>query len=207
MPDVMDRPFTGMRKQLGTSLLEVLITIVILAFGLLGLVGLEAKMQTNEVESYQRAQALILLTDMVDRMNAQAGSANAIAPGAVPAVDGYVSADVFGTGHSDSSPCPSGAGAARDQCEWSNALKGAAEQRGTTNVGAMIGARGCITRIQAPDTNSGVCTPGIYLVTVVWQGMTMTVAPANACAEDSFGDDKFRRSVSARVVIGLPSCS
>ena len=39
----------------GATLLEVLITIVILAFGLLGLVGLEAKMQTSEVESYQRA--------------------------------------------------------------------------------------------------------------------------------------------------------
>jgi type IV pilus assembly protein PilV len=195
------------RAERGTSLLEVLITIVILAFGLLGLVGLEAKMQTSEVESYQRAQALVLLTDMVDRINAQLGSANAIAAGAVPAVDGYASTEVFGTGHTDASPCPTAAGAARDQCEWSIALKGAAEKQGTTNLGAMIGARGCVTRIQAPDTNTGVCTPGIYLVTVAWQGLTMTAAPAAACAQDSYGDDKFRRTVSARVVVGLPSCS
>jgi hypothetical protein len=132
---------------------------------------------------------------------------HAITPGATPAVDGYVSGDVFGTGHSDSDPCPTAAGAARDQCEWSMALKGAAEKRGTSDVGAMLGARGCITRIQAPDTNTGICTPGIYLVTVTWQGMTMTAAPSATCAQDLYGDDKFRRAVSARVVVGLPSCS
>ena len=195
------------RTESGTSLLEVLITIVILAFGLLGLVGLEAKMQTSEVESYQRAQAIVLLTDMVDRMNAQLGSANAIMPGATPAVDGYVSTDVFGTGHTDTNPCPTAAGATRDQCEWSMALKGAAEKRGTTNLGAMVGARGCITRIQTPNTNTGVCTPGIYLVTVAWQGLQMTAAPSAACGTDSFGDEKYRRAVSARVVVGLPACS
>ena len=197
----------------GTSLLEVLITIVILAFGLLGLVGLEAKMQVSEMESYQRAQALVLLNDMVDRINAQSGSANAIAPGATPAVDSYVSADVFGTGHTDATDCATlTQGAARDQCEWSKELKGAAAKQGTNETGAMIGARGCVSRIQAPNTNLGVCTPGIYLVTVTWQGMQATAAPAAglACASDAgtYGaDDKLRRAVSARVLIGLPSCS
>ena len=54
----------------GATMIEVLITIVILAFGLLGLVGLQAKVQLAEVESYQRAQAVVLLNDMADRLNA-----------------------------------------------------------------------------------------------------------------------------------------
>ncbi|MDP3678960.1 MAG: prepilin-type N-terminal cleavage/methylation domain-containing protein, partial [Methylotenera sp.] len=56
------------RFQRGALLLEVLVTIVILAIGLLGLAGLQAKLQSSEMESYQRAQALILLNDMASRI-------------------------------------------------------------------------------------------------------------------------------------------
>src|SRR5438132_6596132 len=127
------------RTERGASMSEVLITILILAFGLLGLVGMQAKVQLAQVESYQRAQAVVLLTDMVDRINANRGTA-----------DTYVSASVFGTGLVDTNPCPTAVGPARDQCEWSVALKGAAEKQSTTSLGAMAGARGCIERIQAP---------------------------------------------------------
>ena len=184
--------------QYGATMIEVLITIVILAFGLLGLVGLQAKVQLAEVESYQRAQAVVLLNDMVDRINANPGTAN-----------NYVSASVFGTGFTDASPCPTAVGPARDQCEWSVALKGAAELQGTTKLGAMSGARGCIERLQAPNTGVGVCTPGIYLVTVAWQGLDTTVAPSATCAQslNVYGGDTYRRAISARVVIGLPGCT
>jgi len=186
------------QSQYGATMIEVLITIVILAFGLLGLVGLQAKVQLAEVESYQRAQAVVLLNDMVDRINANTGTA-----------DTYVSASVFGTGFTDASPCPTAVGPARDQCEWSVALKGAAELQGTTKLGAMSGARGCIERLQAPNTGVGVCTPGIYLVTVAWQGLNPTVGPSATCAQtlNVYGGDTYRRAISARVVIGLPGCT
>jgi len=51
-------------------MIEVLVTFVILVVGLLGLIGLQARSQQAELESYQRGQALILLQDIVDRMNA-----------------------------------------------------------------------------------------------------------------------------------------
>ena len=51
-------------------MIEVLITFVVLLVGLLGLIGLQARTQQAELESYQRGQALVLLQDMVDRMNA-----------------------------------------------------------------------------------------------------------------------------------------
>lgn len=50
-----------MKRQTGFSLLEVLVTVLILAFGLLGLAGLQARTMTTEMESYQRSVALVAL--------------------------------------------------------------------------------------------------------------------------------------------------
>jgi len=192
-------------------MLEVLVTILILAFGMLGLAGLQSKIFTAEMESYQRAQAVVLMNDMVERINANRDAADSYAP-AAPATT-----TTLGAGDSQPTPptpcpatgaTPTGAEiAARDQCEWSQALKGAAETSGAANVGGMIGARGCIMRVQARDTTAGVCKPGIYLVTVAWQGLNPTSIPAVACGQNAFGsDDRYRRAISARVAIGLPSC-
>jgi type IV pilus assembly protein PilV len=182
----------------GTTMLEVLITIVILAFGLLGVVGLQSKMQVAEIESYQRAQAILLLQDMVDRINVNR-----------PNAASYVSGSVFGTGFSDSG-CSSATGVALEQCQWHYALMGAAETSGSTNLGAMIGARGCVEQLQAADPTAGVCTPGIYLVSVAWQGFSttnVTSAPAQVCGAGQYTDDRLRRVIAARVVVGLPECS
>lgn len=182
-------------QQRGTSMIEVLITIVILAFGLLGLAGLQSKIHVALFESYQRAQAVLLLTDIKERMTANRDQAAT-----------YV-ADVLGTGDSQPEDCSAAASiVARDHCQWSNALKGAAESDTSGNAGAMIGARGCITQVQAPDPATGVCTPGIYQITVAWQGMSRTSAPDAACGKDSFGDDTQRRAISERVAVGLPTC-
>lgn len=188
--------------QRGTSLLEVLITIVILAFGLLGLAGLQAKIQQAEVESFQRAQATLLLADMHERISAnRANAAN------------YVSANPIGTLDTQPADCtglapvpPAHDWSAQDICQWSNALKGASEQMGTNNTGAMEGGRGCIGQVQAPDPSPGVCTPGIYQITVVWQGMNPTAAPALACGQGLYTQDTTRRAISSQVTVGLPNC-
>lgn len=183
----------------GFSLLEILVTVIIVTFGLLGLAGLQLKIQNAEMESYQRGQALLLTNDMLQRITVNRASAA-----------DYVSADAFGTGDAQPADCTALAiGAARDQCEWSNALKGSAEVSGGSNVGAMIGARGCITQIQAPDATSGVCQPGIYEVQVAWQGINDTVAPAAAknCGQGLYGSETLRRVVSSRLTVALTSCS
>ena len=145
----------------GVSLIEVLVTIVILAVGLLGLAGLQMRLQSSEVEAYQRTQASLLLEDMANRMGANRKNAASYATG---------SANPLGTGDSQPATC-AGGGQGFDSCQWSNALKGAAEQSGSNNVGAMIGARGCIENLGADQ----------YQITVVWQGLTPLSAPASAC--------------------------
>jgi len=169
----------------GATMLEVLITIVIVVFGLLGLAGLQARMQAAELESYQRTQALVLLQDMVDRITTNRKNATQ-----------YVTAEV-GTGTAEVANCTAlGTQHERDLCQWSNALLGASEKKGTAAVGAMIGARGCIT-------NPVVTPPLEFEVAVAWQGLTPTTGAAlSTCGQGDYGaDEAYRRVVTARVVV------
>jgi type IV pilus assembly protein PilV len=186
---------TFRRLQHGTSLIEVLITMVILAFGLLGLAGMQSKLHLTSSESYQRAQAIVLVNDLSERINAN--RAQAI---------NYVTASPIGTGDSEPQDCTAVAvGPLRDKCEVSNALKGASETKSSVNMGAMTNARGCITQVQAE--NGATCTPAVYQVTVAWQGLHKTKAPDNTCGKDLYGDDAYRRAISLRVAVGTPGCS
>ncbi|HEX9721411.1 MAG TPA: type IV pilus modification protein PilV [Ramlibacter sp.] len=186
------------RRERGAALLEVMVSILITSFGLLALAGLQTKMNSALLEAYQRAQGLVLLEDMTQRIQANQSSHAT-----------YIAASL-GTGDAPQVDCSGLATRALiDRCEWSNALKGAAEiSDADANLGAMIGARGCIEQLQAANAASGVCQPAIYRVTVAWQGFNATVAPAVSCGVDQYGeDDSLRKAVSSRVIVPLPSCS
>lgn len=188
------------RLQRGTTLIEVLVTVVILAFGLLGIAAFQSKAQIGSIEAYQRAQAVVLLNDMVSRVTNNYNSTQSAH---------YVTSNPLGTGDTSATDCASKTvGYRRDHCEWSQALLGASERADgdTKNVGAMSGARGCVAQIQALNDTKGACTPGIYLVTVAWQGLHATRAPALACGKDLYGPDTQRRAISARVTVGVPRC-
>ncbi|MDH5552280.1 MAG: type IV pilus modification protein PilV, partial [Nitrosomonas sp.] len=120
----MQKSFLNIKKHAirGVSLIEVLITIVILAIGLLGLAGLQVRLQTSEIESYQRTHALILLEDMANRVSANRNNAAAYDTAGAP----------LGTGDGQPNAC-AGNGQAFDACQWSNALKGASEQSSASN--------------------------------------------------------------------------
>lgn len=187
---VMQSARRGVVMQSGFSLIEVLITILILAIGLLGLAGLQTKMLGAEFESYQRSHALVLAQDMVSRINANRSAARASA---------YSGSTAYGTGHAlGDSACTQTAVADRDLCLWSRALKGAnTTDDANAKVGAMVGARGCI------ETISGSATSEVVLrVTVAWQGLSPTVAPSLGCGQGSYGtDDSMRRAVSMLVTL------
>jgi type IV pilus assembly protein PilV len=184
-------------RQHGTSLVEVLVTLVILAFGLLGVAGLQAKMSLAEMESYQRSQALMALTQMTEFMSANAAQATS-----------YLIAGTIGTGDTQPTNCTTiTPGPIRDLCEWSNSLKGASEQKSALNVGGMVGAVGCITQLTAANPALGVCTAGIYRVSVAWQGMNPAPTPALACGLGSYGAYEANRHViAATVTVGTTSC-
>lgn len=173
---------TTSHSQYGVTMIEVLVTIVISAFGLLGIAGLQARMHLAEMEAYQRAQATVLLTYITDRINANRKNAMS-----------YVTAAPLGTGIQD---CANLAGASRDMCEWNNLLAGASETYSGQRLGAMIGAHGCVV-------NTEPVMPRKFTVAVVWQGLTPTVAPGSTdCAAGSFTDDRKRRAMVAPIVVG-----
>jgi type IV pilus assembly protein PilV len=160
-----------MRAQRGVTLVEVLVTMVILAIGLLGLVALQARVQILQAEAYQRAQALMLLKDMAGRIANNRNNAGGYVTGADAPI---------GTGPG---ACPA-AGADRhtaDLAEWCAALRGASESLGANNVGAMVGGRGCVER---PN-------PGEFFITVAWQGLAPIASPPVdvACGAGLYGAD------------------
>ena len=120
---------------------------------------------------------------MVDRVNSNRKNVSA-----------YVTGSPLGTSSQD---CSALTAADKDKCEWNNALFGAAELKGTETLGAMIGARGCITN---PRDD---CRREI-VVAVAWQGLRPTVVPGGTnCGQNLYGtDDRLRRAMIARVMIG-----
>jgi len=185
------RPFPVRLGQQGASLLEVLITLVILAIGLLGLAGLQSRLQASEMEAYQRAQALVLLEDMASRIASNRANADSYVTGA---------GSPLGTG----AVCSTSTASRQeiDAGDWCRALQGASETQGTASVGAMIGGRGCV------EVDPG--DPGVYRVTVAWQGLTPLAAPAESCGKDAYdgaagsacAGDVCRRVVTTVVRIG-----
>jgi type IV pilus assembly protein PilV len=174
----------GRAAQSGALLIEVLIAVLICAFGLLGFAGMQARAVSTDFETLQRSEALVLLEDMVSRINANRAHAG-----------DYVSAGLLGAGAVVD--CTGLTGAALDLCEWSNLIRGNAEQRAGTAIGSMISARGCITR---PATSSDR-----YVVSIAWQGIVQTAAPASPCGQGdaAFPDETLRRTASATVCVAL----
>lgn len=158
--------------------MEVLVAMLIVAFGVLGFVGLQARTAVSNLEGYQRAQALVLLADIVQRINLNRNSAAA-----------YVADDI---GAVDPGACPNSSQAARDLCEWAHLIRGAAEAQGGNQVGAVIGARGCIAALGSDQ----------YLVSLVWQGIQPTGPTTVPCGTGAYGDENLRRGVSVNVRIG-----
>lgn len=189
-------------SQSGFTLIEVLVAILVLLLGLLGMAGVQVRATQAEYESYQRKQAMLLLQDMIDRLQANrlVASCYAItaagtgAPFAGTKSDG--SAATAGT--SIIPACTAGSLVAQavantDLTNWSNALFGASEALGSGSVGAISAARGCVV------ANGG----GVYTVSVAWMGIAPTAAPPTAlnCGTGLYGDEALRRVVSATLQV------
>jgi type IV pilus assembly protein PilV len=174
----------------------VLVTILILAIGLLGLAGLQITTLNNQFEAYQRAQAVLLIEDMAGRIRVNSQRAR---------VGDYALGSQYGTltGSAYTDCSTQTTTALRDLCDWNSALSGVGVALAGANIGGVVGARGCIESIanSADDER-------IIRVTVAWQGLYATAlpgvsgVPASTCGQGAFGiDDNFRRFVWVDVVL------
>jgi type IV pilus assembly protein PilV len=166
------------RRPRGIAMFEVLLSLLLASVGVVAMAGLHGRAASMELEANQRTQALVLLQDMAERLASNRAQAPA-----------YV-AD--GLGLAPAGDCAIGATLAdRDLCEWSERLRGAAVVRGDRDVGAMIGARGCVS----------IAADARFTITVAWQGVVPGAGPGAACGRGAFGDEALRRAVSTVVRI------
>lgn len=192
----------------GFSLIEVLVAITIVVVGLLGLAGMQARAQVAEFESYQRAQALVLLYDMVDRVNNNRATASCFAITTASTFYGDP-ANPVAPACTVSSPANNTI-ADDSMTAWDKLLQGSAELKGAgeVKVGAMIGARGCVTYNAATEyldatTGAAISGTGEYTLAVSWQGMADTFAPTVACGGAAqYGSETRRRTVWVTMRIG-----
>jgi type IV pilus assembly protein PilV len=204
-------------KQAGFSVIEVMMTIVIVSVGIMGLAGLQAQMIVAEMESFDRAQAVTYLDDMASRINASrrpieeyiiATTATPALPVPATAIDpnSYIIAVNAPAGAGtldDDTPCGITAAPADQICQWANLLRGTTERLSagseqTTSINLQM--RGCIELLST--------TPVQYRISVTWRGRSRGFTPAAlTCASAVYGagTSGLRRIVSTNVI--LPNLS
>ena len=68
-------PNSGKKKQSGASMIELLVSLLIFSFGMLGLAGLQVRSLSMSQSSLYRSQATALTDDILDRMRADRDNA------------------------------------------------------------------------------------------------------------------------------------
>lgn len=203
----------------GFTLIEILVTLVILTIGLLGIAGLIAQGQRASFEAFQRQQALSLANDMAERIKANRPGVDSVATTyaaamASPAGIGTYFAQIAAatsalTGCTDPG-CSAAATVQYDAALWDGLLSGLAAE----GVSPLLHPRGCVETL---ERTSAACPCGrSYQVTsrvsVAWQGNTSTIAPtASACGAGEYRnprtgsvDNTYRRLVSVDVYTVIP---
>lgn len=164
----LSRQLRQLYKQKGVTLIEVLITMVIMAFGLLAVVLMQTISLKSNHESSQRTSANYLAEDIISRIRS-APLAN---------IGIY---DDGGTPVSNPAACTQGNSCdvankiSRDLLEWRALLSGTA---------GLVNASGCI-RI----TNNQI------RIIISWDGIGKSKASSNSTGADSCGtgDSAFKR--------------
>ncbi|WP_174874696.1 type IV pilus modification protein PilV [Vogesella oryzae] len=186
-------------SQSGFSLIEVLVSLLILLIGFMGIAALSMRANQVEFESYQRAQALVLVDDMAQRLRANEKAAYCYYSYSVTGTSGSL---YLGAGADVSAnTCVASGGvsvdattmAEEDLRDWDSQLDGLAVQDAGNSVGAMLDARGCITQ----DGTRGV------LIQLSWHSKTRSSSPpaALSCGKITGVDDQYRRVLARWVKI------
>ncbi|MGF2736551.1 type IV pilus modification protein PilV [Marinobacter sp. DUT-1] len=153
-------------NQRGFTLIEILVTVFILAIGLLGLAGLILEGMRNNQGAYLRTQASILAYDMADRMRANKERASDYADfstdGATTTLPGCASED---TG------CTPAGQAQVDLVEWTRQIQGVG-----SDMALLPGGVGTIQHDAATSR---------YTITVTWDEITREGDAGESIAGDS----------------------
>lgn len=169
----------------GFSLIEVLVSLFVVSIGLLGIAGMELFSAQSGNEAVQRASAVWLSQEIMEKMRAN--------PTALSAYVGTnVGNGVIGTPGTDcsSASCTGVQLAAYDLWSWENLVDGATEKVGTAKTGGLDNPQGCIT---GPAAGAS----GVYTVAIAWRGNSAMGNPTTSTCGEASGlygaSNEFRR--------------
>ena len=185
-------------SQFGFSMMEILVTLFIIMIGLLGIIALQGKANIAELEVYQRSQALIIMSDIVDRINGNRATAQCFA----------ITTDIAngtpyigpGTNNVGTPSCTASTSAYNNRAitamtEVNDFLQGTSEQV-SGDVAAIIDGRACISYDSTKELG-GKAGTGLYTVIVTWRAMGDLPEPVGMdCAKNEYGPETKRRAVS-----------
>lgn len=163
MKRLFSTPKSARQEQRGFSLIEVLVTLMLVAFALLGIAGLQAYSMRVNKGGQLRTQAVFLAADLAERM--EANKAGAIA-------GSYVLAQ-SSTAPAASTACTSGACssdglASYDLAEWQNMISAALPQSSWKVERTTVG------------------NPSVYTITIGWVDRRTDVTYAAAGTSEIF---------------------
>lgn len=146
--------------QRGVSLIEVLVSLVILSLGVLAVVALQLVAKRNNADAGQRTIAAQLAYDLIERMRANCAAAT---------LDAYRTATPLGDSSlsQPSTMCNAGTCTPEqlvtyDLWQWERALDGAAERLDGSNTGGLVQPRACVL---GPAGGGD----GVYTVAIAWR--------------------------------------
>ncbi|WP_352297427.1 type IV pilus modification protein PilV [Pseudoalteromonas sp. 20-MNA-CIBAN-0454] len=145
------------KRHKGFTLIEVLIAFIILSFGLLGAVALQAKAKQASFDSMQRAAAVALGNDIIQRIRAN-DTVNIVSNYEV-VLKSSANSDTFSSCFG--AVCSSSDIAKLDITQWKRAI------RASENTGTLDDATICINPTSVADTGG----KGFNIeVIIAWQG-------------------------------------
>jgi type IV pilus assembly protein PilV len=193
----MRNPVTDMRQQTGFGLVEILVTILILAVGLLSAASLQLLSKRSNYDSAQRTSAAHLAQDLLERMRSNPTALGSYIPGGN--LGGNTLGDAPAVDCADAAlDCTPEDVAAYDLWQWEELLDGELENANGEATGGLATPTACLT-------GPGFGGTGTYSIAIAWRGMTELDDPAiNDCGsgEDKYGDgDRYRRVLIVRTFL------
>lgn len=194
----------------GFTLIEVLVTMLVLAIGLLAVASLQAMSKKLHYDAIQRTSASALAQSMVESMRGNPAN-----------LDAYLTNDASQLSlDSDctQATCTQAQLASYDLYRWNQEMVGVETRSGSDNAGGLVNPTGCISKDGA--------LPGLYIIAIAWRGITGLAPPdaddpaddpaRNTCGQgmgryddplESGSDDRLRRIVLINAYISDPNAA
>jgi len=174
-------------RQCGFSLIEVLISLLVISVGLLSIASLQLLSKRSTYDAAQRTTAALLAGDMLSRMRNNRGALISYLPdqpiGSAPLAAPATLCE-------DGTTCTAEELATWDLWQWKQLLDGLQAQSEEGAAGGLVSPLACFS---GPAFGGN----GTYTLAIAWRGMTPATSPGSSdCGAGSgnYGDaDEYRR--------------